>query len=45
MAAHLVKKAAGFKVIYGPVRAADLPAFLQSGMKAAEEMRKVRFNI
>ncbi len=45
VAAHLVKKAAGFKVIYGPVRAADLPAFLQSGMKAAEEMRKVRFNI
>ena len=29
VAAHLVPKLAGFKVIYGPVRAKDLPAFME----------------
>jgi len=44
VAAHLVRMATDFKIIYGPVRAADLPAFLKAGMKATPEMRKVHFN-
>jgi len=42
VAAHEVKKRAGFKVIYGPVRAADLPEFLRSG-EATTRMRRVDF--
>jgi acetyl-CoA decarbonylase/synthase complex subunit gamma len=38
-----VKKASGFKVIYGPIRAEDLPAFLNRGMKALPEMRRKTF--
>jgi hypothetical protein len=43
MAAHEVRRRSGFRVIYGPVRACDLPAFLAAGMQAAPEMRRVRF--
>ena len=43
VAAHEVKKASGFKVRYGPIRAADLPAFLEAGMKATQEMRRKTF--
>jgi acetyl-CoA decarbonylase/synthase complex subunit gamma len=32
-----------FRVVYGPVRASDLPAFLDAGMRATAEMRRVRF--
>lgn len=39
VAAHEVKKLSGFKVIYGPIRAKDLPAFLSAGLKATPEMR------
>ena len=39
VAAHDVKKLSGFKVIYGPIRAKDLPTFLDSGLKATPEMR------
>lgn len=45
IAAHDVGKATGFKVIYGPVRATDIPAFLNAGMKATREMRAVGFNL
>jgi len=38
-----VKKRAGWRVVYGPVRAEDLPAFLDAGEKATAEMRRVRF--
>ncbi len=41
--AHEVKHRSGFRVVYGPVRAEDLPDFLDSGMKATPEMRRVRF--
>ena len=41
--AHEVQKRTGFKVVYGPVRAADLPAFMAAGMEATPEMRRVRF--
>ena len=39
-----VTRQTGFKITYGPVRAEDLPAFLDAGMKATEEMRHVRFH-
>lgn len=45
VAPHHVKKLSGFKVIYGPVRAEDLPAFLNQGMKATPEMRLKTFTV
>ncbi|WP_425800669.1 mercury methylation corrinoid protein HgcA [Desulfitobacterium sp. Sab5] len=42
--AYEITKYTGFKVIYGPVRASDIRAFLKSGMKAAKEMRTVKFS-
>ncbi|MBM4370330.1 MAG: acetyl-CoA synthase subunit gamma [Deltaproteobacteria bacterium] len=45
VSAHGVQKGCGFRVVYGPVRAADLPRFLASGMKADREMRRVRFGL
>ncbi len=45
VAAHEVAKKTGFKVTYGPVRAEDLKAYLAAGMKASEEMRRVRFTL
>lgn len=43
VSAHLVKKSSGFKVIYGPIRAEDLPTFLDAGFKATPEMRLKTF--
>jgi len=43
VAAHEVKRRSGFRVVYGPVRTEDLPAFLAARMKATPEMRRVRF--
>ncbi|MBI5085948.1 MAG: acetyl-CoA synthase subunit gamma [Acidobacteria bacterium] len=43
VAAHEVSRATGFSVHYGPVRASDIPAYLASGMKATEAMRRVTF--
>jgi acetyl-CoA decarbonylase/synthase complex subunit gamma len=45
IAAHEVKKLSGFKVVYGPIKASDLPAFLDRGMKASPEMRIKTFTI
>lgn len=45
VSAHEVKRRSGFSVIYGPVRASDIPAFLQAGKKATPEMRRVRFSL
>ena len=45
VAAHQVKEACGFRVIFGPVRAADLPAFLAAGMTADPKMRSVTFGV
>lgn len=42
IAAHEVKKRSNFKVAYGPVRADDLPAYLET-KQATPEMRRVRF--
>jgi acetyl-CoA decarbonylase/synthase complex subunit gamma len=43
VAAHQVKQLSGFKVIYGPIRSKDLPAFLDNGFKATAEMRLKTF--
>jgi acetyl-CoA decarbonylase/synthase complex subunit gamma len=43
VAAHDVKRLSGFKVIYGPIRATDLPNFLDAGLKANPEMRLKTF--
>lgn len=43
VAAHEVLKGCGFRVVYGPVRAADLPAFLATGLQATPAMRRVTF--
>ncbi|HEY9060663.1 MAG TPA: mercury methylation corrinoid protein HgcA [Pseudobacteroides sp.] len=45
VSAHEVEKQTGFKVIYGPVRAADIKEFINSGMKVTGEMRTVKFNL
>jgi hypothetical protein len=43
VSAHEVKKQTGFRIVYGPVRASDIRDFLAEGMKATDEMRRVRF--
>lgn len=45
VAAHKVVKDCGFKVVYGPVRCKDLPAFLANNQSATEEMRRVTFGL
>ncbi len=45
VAAHRVKEACGFRAVFGPVRAADLSAFLAAGMKADAQMRQVTFTL
>jgi hypothetical protein len=42
VAAHEVKRRSGFRVVFGPVRAFDIRAFLDAGMVATPEMRRVR---
>ena len=44
VAAHDVKKRSGFKVEYGPVRAADIPEYLKTH-QATPQMRQVRFTL
>jgi hypothetical protein len=44
VAAHEVKKRSGFKVEYGPIRAADLPDYLKTH-QATPEMRRVSFGL
>ena len=43
VAAHRVKKLSGFGVRYGPIKAEDLPAYLDAGCKATEAMRLKTF--
>ncbi len=45
VAAHEVRKRSGFRIIYGPVYARDIPAFLANGKQATPEMRRVRFRL
>ena len=45
VAAHEVLKPSGFRVRYGPVRAADLPEYLSAGKQATPAMRRVDFGL
>jgi hypothetical protein len=45
VAAHVVIRQTGFKVHYGPIRAADLPAFLDAGLLATPAMRRKTFTL
>lgn len=45
VAGYKVKQETGFSVIYGPVRATDLKAFIAAGMQATAEMRQVTFSL
>lgn len=45
VSAHRVKRISGFRVVYGPVRARDLPVFLETGLKATPGMRRKTFSI
>jgi hypothetical protein len=44
VAAHEVKRRCGFAIEYGPVRAADLPQYLETH-RASPEMRRVTFSL
>jgi hypothetical protein len=43
--AHEVTRCTGFSVIFGPVRANDIKAFVAAEYKATKEMRTVKFTI
>lgn len=43
VAAHQVKTRSRFTVIYGPIKATDLPAFMDAGLSATPEMRRKTF--
>ncbi len=45
ISAHEVKEKTGFSVIYGPIRATDIKEYLNAGLKATPEMRRVTFPI
>ncbi len=45
VAGFKVRRATGFSVAWGPVRAADLPAFLAADRQADEPMRRVTFTL
>ena len=45
VAAHLVAKLSVFKVQYGPIRAEDLPDYLDAGCKATGQMRLMTFHL
>jgi len=45
VAAHKVRKGCGFEVVWGPVRAQDLKAFLASGDRDDGMMRRVTFTL
>ncbi len=40
-----VKRGCGFEVIWGPILAMDIPAFLDAGFTATESMRRVTFTL
>ncbi|NTW16281.1 MAG: acetyl-CoA synthase subunit gamma [Syntrophaceae bacterium] len=45
VAAHRVKKLSGFRVHYGPIKAVDIPSYLDSGLNATPEMRVQTFTL
>lgn len=42
---HQVRAQSGFRVVFGPVEAGDLPAFMDSGNRATPEMRLKTFTL
>lgn len=44
VSARMVKKGCGFEIVWGPIRARDLPAFLKAGWKATDAMRRMTFS-
>ena len=44
VSAQKVKKGCGFEVVWGPIRAVDIKPFLEGGMKADTNMRRVTFS-
>ncbi len=44
VASYKLKKLCGFKAIYGPLRAEDIPKFLQNNKQADKKMRAVTFS-
>jgi acetyl-CoA decarbonylase/synthase complex subunit gamma len=45
VSAHELTRRTGFTVRYGPVRSADLPAWLDSGRHSTPQMRRVEFTL
>jgi len=45
VASKKVRKLSGFKVVWGPIRAADIIAFLENDLKADRKMRMVTFTL
>ncbi len=45
IAAHIVRKYSGFKVVYGPVEARDIKTFLDNGMRIEDRKRQVEFGL
>lgn len=45
VAAYEVQRRTGFRVVFGPVAAADVPAYLRHGMVATPAMRRVTFTL
>lgn len=45
VSAHIVKKASGFTVQYGPVKAKDIKIYINNNFKKTERMKEVRFRL
>ena len=45
VSAHQVKKASGFEVVWGPIRAADIQRFIAAGNRKDHSMRRMTFSI
>jgi len=43
--ADIVRKRSGFRAVFGPVRAEDIKRYLEAGMKADTEMRRMKFTL
>ncbi|MCK5198364.1 MAG: hypothetical protein KAR21_08440 [Spirochaetales bacterium] len=41
--AHKVQAGTGFRILYGPIMAKDIPEYLDAGLKTSDRMRKKQF--
>jgi hypothetical protein len=44
VSAHIVTRETGFRPVFGPVYAHDIPAFVRAGHKTSPEMRRITFS-